>query len=729
MRPSALLPLVLTLSAPLLLARAPAPPAPPAPLRATGFSSSGGALAGLGPNYRLRLLDGVAEFTPALGEGNPAPVSVRLALESIRRGQRVLVADPEPAAPRAEGALALYDRAFGVTERYALRADGVELSYVFAAPPPGAGDLAVRMRLDGAAAPRELPDGGIALELPGRGGVTIGGVTGIDAAGARAAGTLSLEGGRLEMRLPAEFVDRAAYPLVLDPLIGPSFAVGTGPDDFHPDVAFDSYSDCWLAVWQVAFAGGDVEVRGQRLDAAGSFLGGAFLIAGGPGLICRRPSAAGVSAMDAFLVAWEQSAAPFGPFAIACASVAGDTGAVSASEVLTAPGQDCRDPDVAGGWTSGDLYGFVVHEEVGAGIRADVLALPDAFGGFSHVATTALSYGPFDREPAISKSGGNAQRYAVVWTSGAPDSDIHGAVIDEVGTLVGPEFALTSGPAVDRRPDVDGFSYEFGLAFERSNPAAPGSEALMAQAFRYFAGEYTSAGDVVAGIAADVRHPAVATTDHYHYVAWVQANPGADDALAMAAIGIVSGSICETRVLESSSALLDSVEMASRQQGGALQENTLLLGWTGFSASTSFIGEVRAAFFDASGGAVEDLGGGCGPGGSSSAVDQPMIGNASFAAYVEGLHPNASVALFNVAAPGTPPLLCGGCAWIPFQFTLVVPVHQGGALLPLPLPCDHSLIGFQADLQWTSLFAPGSTCPLLPKAGVSNAVRVTIGGL
>jgi len=77
------------------------------------------------------------------------------------------------------------------------------------------------------------------------GGVTIGQVVGIDGNGDRATGSMQYEDGVLELRLPQSFVDGAALPLVLDPMIGSEIAIGSS-STYHqhsPDVADDAATD------------------------------------------------------------------------------------------------------------------------------------------------------------------------------------------------------------------------------------------------------------------------------------------------------------------------------------------------------------------------------------------------------------------------------------------------------------------------------------------------------
>ena len=108
--------------------------------------------------------------------------------------------------------------------------------------PPGSGDLVVRGRIvtDLACATPDVKVDSLAFEVPGAphlGGIAIGEVTGIDAAGERAAGWMRCDGDTLDLVLPASFVDGARLPLVLDPLISTAGTVQVGGDPKRPDAA------------------------------------------------------------------------------------------------------------------------------------------------------------------------------------------------------------------------------------------------------------------------------------------------------------------------------------------------------------------------------------------------------------------------------------------------------------------------------------------------------------
>ena len=174
-------------------------------------------LRGGGPEYAVVFDRRGLEFTPALGSRAPRNHPFRFTLESIDRGgASILSIDQRGAEPRQHGTTASYQRSPAIVERYDLGPDGVELSFVFRDPLPGSGDLVVRGRIATELTPAATGqfEDGVSFELQGVGGVHVGAVTGIDAAGRRTPGSLRCDGAHLELVLPARFVDTATYPLI-----------------------------------------------------------------------------------------------------------------------------------------------------------------------------------------------------------------------------------------------------------------------------------------------------------------------------------------------------------------------------------------------------------------------------------------------------------------------------------------------------------------------------------
>ena len=178
-------------------------------------------LRGDGPAYRAWYSSAGFRFEPALGEAVASLQHLSLTVLSVQRGERTVVTMPSFVAPQPQDRTAVYAHGPGVAERYEVCEDGVALSWLFDERPEGTGDLVVRYSLQTTLPAAERSEaGGLSFASPQYGGVAIGTVTGIDAAGKSVAGNLEFHDGVLELSLPAAFVDTATYPLLLDPLIG-----------------------------------------------------------------------------------------------------------------------------------------------------------------------------------------------------------------------------------------------------------------------------------------------------------------------------------------------------------------------------------------------------------------------------------------------------------------------------------------------------------------------------
>ena len=252
---------------------------------AKGIEAAGDQVVGFGADYKARFDQGGVEYTPALGKLAPHNLPLRFTLQSIRRGNQLLLdATARTPKPVIVGDQVVYGRG-DVDEQYQVRSDGIEQLFTFARPFGGDGDLVVRGRIDTELVPTTNPDGSISWLLPGVGGVHVGLVTGIDAGGNRVQGQLRRDGNSLELSLPDAFVDAASFPLVLDPLLGTEFQVGTG-NNSDPDVAFDASNNVYLAVWQNRFSTADIDVYGQRLNGStGALVGAAFTLDGWGNLV------------------------------------------------------------------------------------------------------------------------------------------------------------------------------------------------------------------------------------------------------------------------------------------------------------------------------------------------------------------------------------------------------------------------------------------------------------
>ncbi len=267
-------------------AQGPPPSAPDAGAalsQSVGLHQAGDTLVAGGPDYKAEFAAAGVTFVPARGRRAPRNRSVRFALTSIARGGAAWQA--ADAVPVRGGELEVHYRRGSVLESYEVRADGLEQRFAFTELPAGSGNLIVRGRLETDLAPSSegRATDGLTFSDGSLGGVRIGAITGIDARGERAPGTMRVDGDKLELSLPAAFVDTAALPLVVDPLIGPALLMpaGSGSDD-DPDVCYDATEDLYLVVWERRFSGADVDIVGQRVAADGSLFGGTLFIRNDP---------------------------------------------------------------------------------------------------------------------------------------------------------------------------------------------------------------------------------------------------------------------------------------------------------------------------------------------------------------------------------------------------------------------------------------------------------------
>ena len=246
-----------------------------------GVGWSDGELHAVTQAYVARFDPGAVELTPAFGRSARRTYPMRISMRSIGRGARESwrAAPGHAPLPELTETSVSYKHAAGIVERYDARTDGLKQSVVFAAEPEGRGDLVVRYALetDLRCAPTERA-ASLWFAADEVGGVAVGAVTGIDAAGRRADGHMAFDGTELVLTLPEAFVATASYPLELDPLFGPQLNTGVSFDDHFPDIAYDAASGVWGVAFEFpASATSSAAYMMRQDDATGAMLGGVFL--------------------------------------------------------------------------------------------------------------------------------------------------------------------------------------------------------------------------------------------------------------------------------------------------------------------------------------------------------------------------------------------------------------------------------------------------------------------
>lgn len=247
------------------------------PIRAEAAGPDGvsGGLWAAGRDYKVSFHDGMA-FHPRVGPTLPHQ-PLRWRTVSVRAGEHELLPPAAAAAaataPRHSDFRCEYDLG-AVTERYDVRDDGVEQSFVVHRRPP-AGDLVVTGVIT---TPLQLPatgprHGAVTLTLAdGRPVVDYGAAVAIDADGVRTPLATAVDGDRVVLRVAAETVAQAAFPLVIDPLLSTSTLLGFGTTVEDLDVLHETRTAAnvlgraWYA-WTTAFAAGDRDLRLWRCGA------------------------------------------------------------------------------------------------------------------------------------------------------------------------------------------------------------------------------------------------------------------------------------------------------------------------------------------------------------------------------------------------------------------------------------------------------------------------------
>ncbi len=683
---------------------------------AHGVSVVEGRTYGFGPGYTAEFDARGMTYTPAFGPSSPRAHHLAFELHEIRRGGE-LVHAATPTAPATDGHSVAFARG-SIVERYEMREDGVHQTFLFPEPLPGAGELVVRGRVDTSFAGAFAADGGaITFEEPGLGTVTYGAVLGIDAAGREAAGELRLDGTELELVLPASLVDGAAYPLLLDPLVGTTETLSSTGAVSSPAVAYDLSNDVYFVAWDHEPGGGLHELRGALVDAATGSMTGSSLI-GVDNSLEYQASIGNLNASDRFLLAYHSDSGGV-PFAeVRAYGISAATGFQSGGYTVIGTGNSAHSrPDVGGVRNSSNDKALVVWKEDGFGIRGAQVTL-EPTGAPVLDATFTVTSDPVDDRPAVSHAGGDlGSAYAVVWER---SGHVWGLAIDSDGIVLAPELQITSPIGLNGKsqPDVDGNGTDFVVAWEREETVGSAFSDVYAAPVT-FNGSALTVGAIVpieAAVGDDERNPSVAYAGDKSFVAYVDTD-GTDNVYVKGVV-TATAAICEAEMALNTSAEDRSPELASEWAGGQDAGDGLYVAWRG----DEILGQRLEAF---GGGVITDLGGACSGGGTMTASGVAAVGNADFKLKVAGA--GAPIVMLSISLP-TLPFICGSCETIAFASFLdvVAPTLAGDASLAVPSPFDMNLAGVQVHAQFTAIGTAGAPCVLLPNLASSNRLEIGI---
>lgn len=688
-----------------------------------------GTLWGIGDRYKTRFTAQGFEFIPQLGPRAPHNFPLEFRLQSVGRGADQHAV--ELAAPRHEGLQVVYARG-GFAERYDVKPEGIEQSFVFDRLPAGSGDLIVRGDL--ATDLVATPDGhGYRFELPGVGGLHFGGVTGIDAAGNRVAGRVAIVGGVVELSLPASFVDGAVLPLVLDPLVGSVFnAFTTDLDDRDPDVAYDVTNDVFLVVFERIFSATDTDIHGQRVSGAGALVGGRVFIENAT-TNEFDPKVANINLRDRFVVVYVRAGDIKGRFVNAA------TAAVL-PEFDVAVGTDNQtSPDIGGEATTSDDDAICVWwnttqnriEACQIAVNSDDSVLVWDLTTIYQSATVTPGY------PRISKSGGSTGNHCIVFerTFSSTDRDPAMSIVSRELTFLDTLRSLTGATTDQRFPSVDGDGRHWVVAWQQAEAAYPGKWDIDCCAVSWNpAAGGTVQGRLDTGV---VSVTADANDDEYTasviwvggsvLVGWTDQDGTAYNSY-FRSLDPFTCLACEAGQLwlSGSQAWDYWFKGCSKASGGGSEREALLVieSNTGVSPTTS---NIEAQQWRSDDGIRTSLGGGCGADAGDIYATCARTGNADFR--VRLLSDLASAAAVLVVSRDRINLPCGSCRLVPDPYTGFVVFATtnafGQAEYATAIPNSAGIAGIVFHAQWLVAEPISPGCSLFG-SDMTRAISLTI---
>lgn len=740
---------VLSLALPFLCAQAPhatndaAPPIVVSQGAGLQVDPEGGLVGGAG-GYAVRFTAAGMRFEPALGRTVEQTHHLSLAARSLRRGGDDLLALPSLVEPVLADLAAVYEHGPTIHERFDVRTSCVELSWRFAQPLPGSGDLVVTYDLGTSLPAATSPSrtGGIAFTLPNGSGVAIGGVTGIDARGTKVAGGLHYADGVLSLSLPGEFLARAVYPVVLDPAIGNPVAVTPFSDSGEPDLCYNAINATFLAVWEEEFSATDVRIRGQRLLSNGNLLGSMIVFSSSG--VAVQPRVANLRMLSRWAVVWTQQSGSTSSLRLQ--TVSAGSGTITHSLLLnSSTSATFHDADVAGEVTTspGSVHDLaIVYRDTGlAAIRKRHVFFDsnDAIHGgtvvtlWANDTTLSTSFS----QPEMSRAAGANGALLVVARrlfGVNQNASIRACRVQISGSSVGPYATLTSAtaPSDVLDPDVDGIGDRWIVTYRATGTTPLG----LSQRIDYDAAMNTLGASPSELMFSLTSTPSVAYGPGLTWVGhYLNGYNGVKD-FKLFCVDTASGAYCNDFILGTVTpsfqpwVISTRIVAAGGTSSGSPQLETGLVVWSQpvFNSSATQVGhEVRVQQIRShgSGGTTTDLGGACGNGGTQSFVQPPALGTNNFECDVDGLPAGALLTIFNLAPVGAP-IPCGACSWTPFAVTLTPPIVAGAARVEFPIPCVSQLNGAELETQWTTIHPAQAPCPLVPGFVMSNRVKLTI---
>lgn len=497
------------------------------------FRAEQGAMHGGNSNYDVRVEGDRIAFSPALRTAGESSVKLgaplRLRTAGIGREHAVPSKPPTSAATErtspsleSDGSL-MWTEADSVKGRLRNDDQGAEQTWDVQEKPAGDGDLVVRVQAAGEAFTATTASGLHFFDAASGLGTRYGDVAWVDANGHRTELTPRFSNGVIEIRVPAELVERSAYPAVLDPTIGPELATDTpvnavSYEDQNVPVVAHSASG-YLVVWQDT-RGGNQDIYGARILADGTNLDPKGLVISQS--IANQAAPHVASNGTDYLVVWSENNDVFGLRIKAADGSALDVnGAIpisTATLTQTNPFAAFDGTNYLVAWRDGRAGNDDIYARRIGGADGALLDGTAAAGGFAVTSDTTAQ-----DTPVI---GCDGTRCLVAWQDARNGSslDVYAARVSiATGSVLDPTgIAVTSATGDQKAPAVASDGTNFAILWQdyRNGTTADIYGARVVSSTGALADAASTSGIVISAAGNDQQTPALVRTASQYVAVW-----------------------------------------------------------------------------------------------------------------------------------------------------------------------------------------------------------------
>lgn len=410
-------------------------------------TTSDGVLHAKGSNYKAMFTGPHMIYHPRNGK----PMTFAVASATV--GGHPLPLNTETLAT-CDGDIVSIDRGSFI-EKYALTHNTIEQLFVIDQLPAN-GDLVVRIAVDSPGMTALTKTDGLAFKSEQM-EVTYSKAVLVDDVGTRTGLSTQIDNGVIEIRVNSSTLNRAAYPITIDPMIGNSDTFGYFSYSYkNPDLAYDATSNRFVLVAEFDYSETDRDVYCLLLDGDGDPIPNTFDYVDLTGVTWRNPKVANNNIANTFMVVAEHGLdGQRGIWGSTIDPATGDTGPQFIVDAYDL--REKTNPDIGGDSLMTPPTHFLVvwqhafssedHDIYARLMNADGTPVDDTF--VLDGAVTSQSH------PAISKSNRGSQ-WVVAWQTKVTNTnhDIWAARVNWNGTVTIPAMPMNESTDAHSKPQV-----------------------------------------------------------------------------------------------------------------------------------------------------------------------------------------------------------------------------------------------------------------------------------